>query len=97
MHVLHSLDEYLGFIVSQDGIFVDLAKVKNIVEWPQPKSVRKTKGFLGVTGWYRTFIKNYALIVSPLTNVLNKGNKINWEVHLQESYDKLKGQEHFMQ
>ena len=81
--------EYLGFIVSQDGIFVDLAKVKDIVEWPQPKSVSKIRGFLGIIGWYRTFIKYYALIAAPLTNLLKKGNKINWEAHHQESFDKL--------
>ena len=83
--------EYLGFIVSQDGISVDPAKVKDIVEWPQPTTVTETRGFLGITGWYRTFIQNYALIAAPLTNLLKKGSKINWESQHQESFDKLKG------
>ena len=69
--------EYLGFIVSQDGISVDPAKVKDIVEWPQPTTVSEVRGFLGITGWYRTFIKNYALIAAPLTNLSKKGSKIN--------------------
>ena len=43
--------EYLGFIVTQDGITVDPAKVKDILEWPIPRSVQEIRGFLGITGW----------------------------------------------
>ena len=71
--------EYLGFIVSEEGISVNPAKVRDIVEWPEPKNVSEVRGFLGITGWYRTFIKDYASIASPLTGLLKKGTKIDWE------------------
>ena len=49
--------EYLGFIVSEEGISVDPTNVKDIVEWPISKNVSEVRGFLGITGWYRTFIR----------------------------------------
>ena len=42
--------EYLGFIVSEERISVDRAKVKDIIEWPEPKNVSEVCGFLGITG-----------------------------------------------
>ena len=82
--------EYLGFIVTQDGITVDPAKVKDILEWPVPKSIKEIRGFLGITGWYRVFIKDYSLIAAPLTNLLKKESKITWLPEHQESFDHLK-------
>ena len=82
--------EYLGFIVLEEGLSVDPAKVRDIIEWPRPTSVSEVRGFLGITGWYRTFLRNYALITAPLTNLLKKGNKVIWETQHQESFDKLK-------
>ena len=82
--------EYLGFIVTQDRITVDLAKVKDILEWPVPKSIKEIRGFLGITGWYRVFIKDYSLIAAPLTNLLKKECKITWLPEHQASFDHLK-------
>ena len=70
--------EYLGFIVSQEGITVHPAKVQDIVDWPQPKNVKEVRGFLGTTGWYWVFIKGYAKIAAPITKFLNKNAKIIW-------------------
>ena len=82
--------EYLGFIVSEEGLFVGPTKVKDIIEWPHPTSISEIRGFLGITRWYRTFLRNYALIAAPLTNLLKKENKIDWETQHQESSDELK-------
>ncbi|MCO5586097.1 hypothetical protein L7F22_040036 [Adiantum nelumboides] len=82
--------EYLGFILSEDGISVDPAKVQDIVDWPVPTNPSELRGFLGITGWYRTFIKGYATIAAPLTNLLKKGVKINWKPKHQENFDDLK-------
>ena len=52
--------EYLGFIISKDGVATNLAKVEVVKNWPSPKNVREVRGFLGLTGWYRVFIQSYA-------------------------------------
>ncbi|MCO5572449.1 hypothetical protein L7F22_026204 [Adiantum nelumboides] len=82
---------YLGFIISANGISVDPEKIEDIVKWPQPSSISKVRGFLGVTGWYRIFVKDYALIAAPLTGLLKKGMRINWKAEHEASFSELKG------
>ena len=82
--------EYLGFIVSKDGVATDPKKIEAVVTWPQPKSVREVRGFLGLTGWYRVFIMHYATIASPLTSILKKSKVFTWSSKAQESFETLK-------
>ncbi|MCO5553457.1 hypothetical protein L7F22_006978 [Adiantum nelumboides] len=82
---------YLGFIISADGISIDPKKIKDIVEWPQPSSVSKVRGFLGIMGWYRIFVRDYALIAAPLTGLLKKGMRIDWKTEHDASFLELKG------
>ncbi|MCO5547717.1 hypothetical protein L7F22_001168 [Adiantum nelumboides] len=81
---------YLGFILSENGISIDPAKVQDIVDWPVPTNSNELRRFLGIIGWYRTFIKGYVTIAAPLTNLLKKGVKINWKPEHQETFDDLK-------
>ncbi|MCO5575331.1 hypothetical protein L7F22_029131 [Adiantum nelumboides] len=82
---------YLGFIISADGISADLEKIKDIIEWPQPTSVSEVRGFIGFTEWYRIFVKDYALIAAPLTGLLKKDMRVDWESEHEASFSKLKG------
>jgi len=59
--------EYLGHIISQ-GVKVDPSKIKTIIEWPKPNNISKLRGYLGLIGYYRRFIKNYAHLIVPLSS-----------------------------
>ena len=64
---------YLGYIVSKDGLIANPTKIEAVNQWPIPKFVSKVRGFLGLIGWCRIFIKGYSLIVGPLTQLTRKG------------------------
>jgi hypothetical protein len=68
---------------------VDLEKIKAITKWPKPKNISKLRGFLGLTGYYRRFIKNYAHLTTPSSNLLKK-NAFKWDNNAQECLETLK-------
>lgn len=57
--------QYLGHVVSGDGVAAEKEKIVSILEWPMPQNVKALRGFLGITGYYRKFIKNYGIIAAP--------------------------------
>ena len=82
---------YLGHIVSKDGILPDKEKVSVIQNLKTPTCVRDVRSFVGVTNFYRKFIPNYSKIASPLLDLTGKHASFQWSDGCQKSFDELKG------
>jgi transposase InsO family protein len=81
---------YLGHVVNEEGVAPDPSKVKAIREFPRPKKVRDIRAFLGLSGYYRAFIRNYAAMSRPLTQLTKKDEKFIWTDFQQRAFDNLK-------
>ncbi|XP_071902780.1 uncharacterized protein [Coffea arabica] len=82
-------DEYLGHVVTGDGVSADSSKVEYMVNWPEPTDVKALRGFLGLTEYYRRFVKNYGSIVKPLTDLLRKDG-FGWNKEASAAFRELK-------
>lgn len=81
---------YLGHIITEDGIKPDPAKIECVSKFPQPKNSKDIKSFLGLVGYYRKFIQDFAKIAKPLTKLLKKDEKFIWDNECSISFQTLK-------
>lgn len=82
--------KYLGHIIGYGTIKTDPEKVQAIRDFPLPTSVRQLRRFLGVCGWYRRFVRDFASISSPITDMLQKGKKFLWSEEAVQAFTNLK-------
>ncbi len=86
--------KYLGHIMSADGISTDPDKVAAVAKWPVPTKAPDLRSFLGFTGYYQRFIKNYSHIAKPLhvlvADVEARRMEYEWSEACQEAFDALK-------
>ncbi|CEH14712.1 FOG: Transposon-encoded proteins with TYA, reverse transcriptase, integrase domains in various combinations [Ceraceosorus bombacis] len=84
--------EYLGYLVSTQGVRMDPGKVDVVMKWLAPTTVHEIQVFLGFANYYRRFITGYSKIVAPITELL-KGKavgKVAWSADQQSAFDELK-------
>ena len=82
---------YLGFVISVEGLKMDIEKVKAILEWPTPRSVTKVRSLHGLAIFYRKFIKGFSGICGPLTKIMRGDRKeFRWTIRAYKSFNLLK-------
>jgi len=67
--------KYLGHFVSADGVRTDSSKIDKVLNWPIPTNRKQLHRFLGFTGYYRRFVKDYARLAGPLQELLKGESK----------------------
>ena len=82
--------EFLGHMVSKEGIKVDPRKVKIVQDWPQPKNVSELRSFLGLANYFRRFIHAYSTIAKPLHALTAKDSPWLWTGPCSRAFELLK-------
>jgi hypothetical protein len=82
--------QFLGYVLSANGITVDPTKVTNILEWKPPTIVHQVRSFLRLAGYYRKFIPDFSKLVKPITSLLKNDTKFNWSSRRNEPFQQLK-------
>ena len=85
----HSL-ELLGQQICGGGMTPKKAKLKAIRDWSKPQSIRDMQSFLGFANYYRRFVKNFAGVVGPLTDLTKKGVPWQWGPYQRHAFQQLK-------
>jgi hypothetical protein len=69
---------FLGHVISTGGVSVNLGKVKDVLNWMPLTTTLEIQSFLGLTGYYRRFIKDFSKIAKPMTKLLEKNKAFDW-------------------
>jgi hypothetical protein len=81
---------FLGHVVSKEGIRPDLGKIKAVLQFPTPKNVPSVRSFLGLTGYYRKYIRGYSNLAGPLFELTKKDVAFVWDMRCEQAYQALK-------
>jgi len=88
----HTMEtEYLGYVISPEGLRMDEEKIRTIRDWKEPTNVKGVQSFLGFANFYRRFIRDYSKITTPLSSLTRKDKLWECGDKQQEAFEMLKG------
>ena len=90
MFVLQQSISYLCYVISGARVAINPKKIVAVANWSVPKSVKEHRGFLGLTGYDRKFIRHFGLLAKPLTVLLRKNSIFKWTSVHDQSFQALK-------
>ena len=76
--------------MTKEGISADPKKIKAIEDWPVPKDVTDVRSFMGIIGYYRSFIEVFLRIANPITSLQKKEKNFYWNEKYEDSFKKFK-------
>lgn len=82
--------EFLGYEIENGHVWPSQAKTKDGMKFPRPINVQKAQSFLGLTGYFRKFIKDYAVLAKPLSDLLRKDVKFVFNEEQEAAFQRLK-------
>ena len=97
--------EFVGYVITEEGIMTTDDKVKSVREWHKPKTVKELRSFIGFVSYYNKFIKNFSEVTKPLQEIMKIGAKkhgkvitkrtsknvtVEWTIESNEEFEKLK-------
>ena len=89
-HFGQSQVNYLGHVITPEGLHPDPEKIKAVREYPVPCNVKDVQAFMGLANYYRKFVKDFAKIASPIHDLTKKGTRFAWTEDCQLAFDTLK-------
>ena len=82
--------KFLGHVVSENRIAPDPKKIEAVRTWPTPKSISDVRTFLGLTGYYRRYVRSYSTHAAPLTDLIGGGKEFVWTDECNEAFKYLR-------
>ncbi|XP_075473251.1 uncharacterized protein LOC142504012 [Ascaphus truei] len=82
--------QFLGYIISPEGLSMDPGKIQAVVEWPIPRNEKDIQRFVGFANFYRRFIKNFSGIIAPITQLTQKEFPFKWSPEADAAFEQLK-------
>jgi hypothetical protein len=89
-HLFRKSVDFLGHIVSSEGIQTDPTKIEKVEFWEPPINLHEVRSFLGLAGYYRRFVPDYSTVAEPLTRLTRKNVPFDWNPPQQEAFECLK-------
>ncbi|KAL8154567.1 hypothetical protein AgCh_000077 [Apium graveolens] len=82
--------QFLGHVINKEGVLVDPSKIEAVSNWERPTTPTEVRSFIGLAGYYRRFVQDFAKIAAPLTRLTRKTEKFEWKEKCENSFQELK-------